>query len=47
LPDPFSDDFAPILCDRFERKTLEAATLERAAEIALTKYATAAWLTRR
>ena len=47
LPDRFREDFARILCDRFDRKTLEAATLERAAEIALTKYATAAWLTRR
>ena len=47
LPDRFREDFARILCDRFERKTPEAASLERAAEIALTKYATAAWLTRR
>jgi lipoate-protein ligase A len=47
LPDRFREDFARILCDRFERQTLEAATLERAAEIAGTKYGTAAWLTRR
>jgi lipoate-protein ligase A len=47
LADGFRENFARILCDCFEWKTLETATLERAAHIALTKYATTAWLTRR
>jgi lipoyl(octanoyl) transferase len=47
LPGRFREDFARILCDRFEKKPLEAATLKRAAEIAVSKYATTAWLFRR
>lgn len=47
LPDRFRDDFARILCDRFERKTLSPELIERARKIAEVKYATAEWLTRR
>ncbi|HEX8077305.1 MAG TPA: hypothetical protein VF511_05780 [Chthoniobacterales bacterium] len=47
LPERFREDFARILCDKFERKTLEAVTLEQAAQIAATKYGTPAWLMRR
>ena len=46
LPDRFRDDFAGILCPRFERMTLSPKLLERAAEIAEKKYATNEWLTR-
>ena len=46
LPDRFRDDFAGILCPRFERMTLSPQLLERAAEIAEKKYATDGWLTR-
>ena len=46
LPDRFRDDFAGILCPRFERMTLSPQLLERAAEIAEKKYATDEWLTR-
>jgi lipoate-protein ligase A len=46
LPDRFHDDFARLLCPRFERMTLSPAVLERAAEIAAKKYATNEWLTR-
>ena len=47
LPAQFRDDFARRLCERFERKSLEPACLEQAAEIASQKYGTAAWLKRR
>jgi lipoate-protein ligase A len=47
LPDRFREDFARILCERFERKTLSAEVNARAAEIAETKYGTAEWLRRR
>lgn len=47
LPDQFRDDFAQILCDRFERKAVSPEILERAATIAEGKYGTAEWLGRR
>lgn len=47
LPGRFREDFARILCNRFESKTLEPEILEPAAQIAATKYGTTAWLTRR
>lgn len=47
LPGRFKDDFARILCDRFERKTLSPELMERAARIAEAKYGTAEWLRRR
>ena len=47
LPSPFRDDFARILCERFQRKTLSPEALERAAGIADDKYGTAQWLMRR
>ena len=47
LPEQFREDFARNLCERFERKTLEPASLARAEEIAAAKYGTAEWLTRR
>jgi lipoate-protein ligase A len=46
LPERFGEDFAGILCPRFERITLSPKLTERAAEIAEKKYATHAWLTR-
>ena len=46
LPDPFRDEFARILCRRFERMTLTPEMMGRAEEIAETKYGTAEWLTR-
>jgi len=47
LPAKFREDFAEILCGRFERKTLASALIARANAIAQTKYATAEWLMRR
>jgi lipoate-protein ligase A len=47
LPERFREDFARILCDRFERTTLTQATLDRAAQIAASKYGTSEWLMRR
>jgi lipoate-protein ligase A len=47
LPARFREDFARILCERFERKTLTPATLDRASEIAASKYGTSEWLMRR
>jgi lipoate-protein ligase A len=46
LPDRFRDDFAAILCPRFERMTLSPKLRERAAEIVEKKYGTNEWLTR-
>jgi lipoate-protein ligase A len=47
LPDRFRDDFARILCERFEPRTLARELSERAKTIAAAKYGTADWLTRR
>jgi lipoate-protein ligase A len=47
LPGKFSEDFARILCDRFERKTLAPELIARANAIAQAKYATDEWLMRR
>jgi lipoyl(octanoyl) transferase len=47
LPERFREDFARILCERFERKTLTPATLDRAVRIAAAKYGTSEWLMRR
>jgi lipoyl(octanoyl) transferase len=47
LPERFREDFARLLCERFERKTLGAETLDRAAQIAASKYGTREWLMRR
>lgn len=47
LPNRFRDDFARILCRRFEPKTLSLELLERARTIAEAKYGTAEWLMRR
>jgi lipoyl(octanoyl) transferase len=47
LPERFREDFARLLCERFERQTMAAATLHRAAQIAASKYGTSEWLTRR
>ena len=47
LPNRFRDDFARILCERFEPRTLAPELLERAKTIAAAKYGTADWLTRR
>ena len=47
LPERFREDFARILCDRFDRKRLAPATLDRASQIAATRYGTNEWLMRR
>jgi lipoate-protein ligase A len=47
LPGKFREDFARILCDRFERKTLAPELIARANAIAQAKYATDEWLMRR
>jgi lipoate-protein ligase A len=47
LPERFREDFARILCDRFNRDTLTPATLDRATQIAASKYGTSEWLMRR
>jgi lipoate-protein ligase A len=46
LPERFRADLAQVLCPRFERMTLSMEVIDRAAEIAATKYATSEWLTR-
>ena len=47
LPSRFRDDFARLLCERFEPATVSAGTLARAATIAGEKYGTIEWLMRR
>jgi lipoate-protein ligase A len=47
LPNRFRDDFARILCERFEPRTLVPELLARAIRIAHDKYGTAEWLKRR
>lgn len=47
LPARFRDDLAGHLCNRFERTTIATETLERAEQIAVSKYATVEWLMRR
>ena len=47
LPSRFRNDFARVLCERFEPKTLSPEVLERANTIAEAKYGTSEWLTRR
>lgn len=47
LPERFREDFARLLCEKFERKTLAPETLERAAQIAASRYGTSGWLMRR
>jgi lipoate-protein ligase A len=47
LPPRFRSDLADILSRRREEKTLSGETLNRAAEIAATKYGTIEWLKRR
>ena len=47
LPERFREDFARILCGRYEQKLLAAELLERAEQIAAAKYATTEWLKHR
>lgn len=47
LPRRLIDDFARLLCDRFERKSFSSELTEHAALIAQTKYGTDEWLIRR
>ena len=47
LPSKFIDDFARILCNRFERKFVSQALINRATVIAQHKYGTTEWLMRR
>jgi lipoyl(octanoyl) transferase len=44
LPSRFRDDFARVLCQRFEPKTLPSEVLELATTIAEAKYGTSEWL---
>lgn len=46
LPNRFRADLAGTLCQRFGQETLPLAVMDRAAEIAETKYGTTEWLTR-
>jgi lipoyl(octanoyl) transferase len=47
LPSRFRDDFARVLCQRFEPKTLPSEVVERATTLAEAKYGTSEWLTLR
>jgi lipoate-protein ligase A len=47
LPERFRTDFALTLCERPENKMLTPGLIERATEIAATKYGTVEWLKRR
>ena len=47
LPDRFRTDFAGLLCDRHEQRTLSPHVIENAARIANVKYGTIEWLRRR
>jgi lipoyl(octanoyl) transferase len=47
LPHRFIDDFARILCDRFEHRALSQKLIDRATTIAQAKYGTIEWLMRR
>jgi lipoate-protein ligase A len=47
LPDRFRSDFAQVLCERYETRTLSRELMERATGIAATKYGTTDWLMRR
>jgi lipoyl(octanoyl) transferase len=47
LPAAFIDDFAGLLCDRFERRTLSQKLIDRAHTIVRAKYGTTEWLMRR
>jgi lipoate-protein ligase A len=47
LPDRFRTDLAATLCERYETKLLSTNLLDRAANIAATKYGTTEWLMRR
>ena len=47
LPQRFAQDFARMLCDRFERKSLSQELIDRARTLATVKYGTAEWLRRR
>jgi lipoate-protein ligase A len=47
LPLRFSDDFARMLCGRFEHRALARELIDRATTIAQAKYGTMEWLMRR
>jgi lipoyl(octanoyl) transferase len=47
LPPRFINDFARILCDRSEHRTLSQGIIDRATLIAQAKYGTTEWLMRR
>ena len=47
LPGRFKEDFARMVCDRFERRTLSPDVIERAVALAAAKYGTPEWLMRR
>ena len=47
LPERFRTDFAGMICEGYEAKSLTAALIERATAISQAKYATNEWLKRR
>lgn len=47
LPERFRRDFAQVLCEQYETRTLSPELMERAAGIAAKKYGTTDWLMRR
>jgi lipoate-protein ligase A len=47
LPERFRSDLARVLCERYETKLLTPELMERANQIAATKYGTIEWLKRR
>jgi lipoyl(octanoyl) transferase len=47
LPERFRSDFAKVLCEQYEARTLSPELMERAAGIAAVKYGTIEWLRRR
>jgi lipoate-protein ligase A len=47
LPDRFRSDLAASLCERYETRSLTAQLIDRANQIAATKYGTTEWLRRR
>jgi lipoate-protein ligase A len=44
LPESFKEDFARMVCDRFERQTVSSGVMERAVALVAAKYGTPEWL---
>jgi lipoyl(octanoyl) transferase len=47
LPERFRSDFAQVLCERYDTRTLSPEVIKRACGIAAAKYDTVEWLMRR